>query len=59
MIEKAKDIIQDDGTKYPNRENNKYVKAKITVKDCDLTIKWWKEVALKAISEKIKELKSK
>lgn len=58
LCEKAKDIIQDDGTKYPNRENSKYIKAGITTKDCDLTIKWWREIALKAVSEKMKELKS-
>jgi hypothetical protein len=38
---------------------DKYVKKGITVKDCDLTIKWFKEVVLPAISARIKELKSK
>lgn len=52
-VEKIKIKIQDNDTK------NKYVKAGITIKDCDLTIKWFKEVYIKAINDKIKELKSK
>ena len=31
----------------------------ITSKDCDLTIKWYKEVYAKAISDRIKEIKEK
>lgn len=40
-------------------QSNKWVKKGITVKDCDLTIQWFKEVVLKEISNKIKELKEK
>jgi hypothetical protein len=53
-IEKIKEIIADNGSKHKNRDNNKYVKAGITVKDCDLTVKWFKDVVLKTISEKLK-----
>lgn len=34
----------------------KFNQEGVTVKDCDLTIKWFKEVALKRMSEKIKEI---
>ena len=37
--------------------SNKYVKAGITVKDCNETIKWFKDIAKKAINDKIKSLK--
>lgn len=56
-IEKIKEIIADDGSKYKNRDKNKYVKAGITVKDCELTVKWSKEVLLETIKTRLKELK--
>ena len=39
--------------------SNKWVKKGITVQDCNLTIKWFKEVLLKEISNRIKEIKNK
>ena len=38
---------------------DKYVKKGITAEDCDLTIKWFKDVVLPTITARIKELKSK
>lgn len=58
-IKRIREIIADDGTKYKNRDNSKYVKAGITTKDCDLTIKFYTDKVLPAITARIKELKEK
>jgi hypothetical protein len=51
QIEKVKKAIQEKNI------NNKYVKeGNIKIKDCDLTIKWFKNKYIPAISERIKEL---
>jgi hypothetical protein len=51
QIEKIKKAISEKNM------NNKYVKdGNITIRDCDLTIKWLKNTYISSISERIKEL---
>lgn len=49
-IDKIKKAIQEKD------EKNKYVKLGITVRDCDLTIKWFKNTYIPAINKRLKEL---
>jgi len=58
-IEKCSKLGECDETKnYYKGIKKKYLDKGITYKDVELTIKWFKEVALKTLNEKIKKAKS-
>jgi hypothetical protein len=54
-INTIKKIIE----KMENDKDTKYSSKGITVKDCQLTIEWFQNVAKKAVSNRKKELKNK
>lgn len=58
-IEKVKKYGDCGETHRYYKKINEYIQKGITVRDCDLTLKWFKEICLKEISKKIKELKLK
>ena len=58
-IEKCSRLGECDETKnYYNGIKKKYLDKGITTKDVELTIKWFREVALKTLNERIKKIKS-